>query len=148
MHRLGIIHDDVLMKMFRYSLEGKAHEWCRSLPAASVASLRDFHVAFNSYCKQKYYVDFLYEECCVEFDLLYTKSANYTNQNACKKEIVVEDNILHNSQRGLNGLYNDVLSQETGIGADQVVSELFYPSGNPIRRQLNQPATIFSFAEQ
>jgi hypothetical protein len=24
MHRLGIVHEDVLMKMFRYSLEGNA----------------------------------------------------------------------------------------------------------------------------
>jgi hypothetical protein len=58
MHRLGIIHEDVLMNMFRYSLEGKAREWCRSLPVTSIASLIYFHVAFNSYCKQKYYVDF------------------------------------------------------------------------------------------
>jgi hypothetical protein len=27
MHRLGMHHEDVLMKMFMYSLEGYAHEW-------------------------------------------------------------------------------------------------------------------------
>ena len=27
MHRFSILHEDVLMKMFMYSLEGDAHEW-------------------------------------------------------------------------------------------------------------------------
>jgi hypothetical protein len=71
MRQLGIIHEDVLMKMFRYSLEGKAREWCRSLPQSNISSLKEFHVVFNSYCKRKYAVDFLYDECCEEFQLLH-----------------------------------------------------------------------------
>jgi hypothetical protein len=39
MHQWGIHHEDVLMKMFMYSLEGDDCEWYRSLPPASISSL-------------------------------------------------------------------------------------------------------------
>ena len=48
-YHLQIMHEDVQIKLFRYSLEGKACEWCISLPAASIQSLKDFHIAFNNY---------------------------------------------------------------------------------------------------
>jgi hypothetical protein len=32
MHKWNIMHEDVLMKMFMYSLEGDAREWYMSLP--------------------------------------------------------------------------------------------------------------------
>jgi hypothetical protein len=54
MHKMDIIHEDVLMKMFRYSLEGKVREWCRYLPPSNISSLKEFHVIFNSYCKGMY----------------------------------------------------------------------------------------------
>jgi hypothetical protein len=31
MLKLKVIHEDVMIKLFRYSLEGKACDWCRSL---------------------------------------------------------------------------------------------------------------------
>jgi hypothetical protein len=34
-----IHHEDVLMKMFMFSLDGDAHEWYQSLPPASISSL-------------------------------------------------------------------------------------------------------------
>jgi hypothetical protein len=46
MRQLSIVHEDVLMKMFRYSLEGKAREWCRSFPPSSISSLKEFHAIF------------------------------------------------------------------------------------------------------
>lgn len=52
MHRLNIDHEDVLIKLFRFSLEGDAREWCRTLPVASIHSLKYFHTAFNNHCKQ------------------------------------------------------------------------------------------------
>jgi hypothetical protein len=60
------------MRMFRsgssfFSLEGIAREWCRSLPNASVSSLTDFHSAFNSFCKDYFPVEYLFEGCCEEF---------------------------------------------------------------------------------
>jgi hypothetical protein len=39
MHQWGIHHEDVLMNMFMYSLEGDAREWYRSFPPASISSL-------------------------------------------------------------------------------------------------------------
>jgi hypothetical protein len=51
MHQWGIHHEDVLMKMFMYSLEGYAHEWYRSLPPTSISSLERFHAAFSKHCK-------------------------------------------------------------------------------------------------
>jgi hypothetical protein len=67
MHQLGIHHEDVLMKMFMYSLEGYAREWYRSFPSASISSLEQFHVAFNDHCKRFFPADLLCENCCEEF---------------------------------------------------------------------------------
>ena len=39
MVQLNIQHEDVIMKMFMYSLEQDAREWYFSLPAASISSL-------------------------------------------------------------------------------------------------------------
>ena len=54
MDQLSIHHEDVLMKMFMYSLEGFARQWYRILPTASISTLKDFHDAFYSYCKRIY----------------------------------------------------------------------------------------------
>ena len=60
----GFVHEDVLIKLFKFSLEGNAREWCQSLPAVSIHSLKDFHVAFNSYYEKIYPADLLFPECC------------------------------------------------------------------------------------
>jgi hypothetical protein len=39
MHQWRIHHEDVLMKMFMYSLEGDACKWYQSLPPANISSL-------------------------------------------------------------------------------------------------------------
>jgi hypothetical protein len=39
------------------------------LPSSSISSLKEFHVAFHSYYKGIFSVEFLYEECCEEFEL-------------------------------------------------------------------------------
>jgi len=75
---LGIIHEDVLLKMFRYSLEGKAREWCRSLPPSSFSSLKDFHTAFHSYCKRIYPAKCLLNNCCEQFE--FKSSLNNNDQ--------------------------------------------------------------------
>lgn len=64
MHQLSIVHEDVLIKMARSSLEGNAREWCRYLPRSNIYSLKEFHTAFNYSCKSMYLVDFLYDEGC------------------------------------------------------------------------------------
>ena len=42
MDQLSIHHEDVLMKMFMYSLDGCARQWYRTLPASSISSRDDF----------------------------------------------------------------------------------------------------------
>jgi hypothetical protein len=69
-HRLEIVHEDVQIKLFGFSLEGIAHDWYRSLPVASISSLADFHASFHLFCKEIFSVDLLYPECCHEFHLL------------------------------------------------------------------------------
>jgi hypothetical protein len=51
-HRLQIVHEDVQIKLFGFSLEGIARDWYRSLPIASINSLADFHAAFHVFCKE------------------------------------------------------------------------------------------------
>jgi hypothetical protein len=51
-HQLHIVHEDVQINLFRYSLEGISRDWCRSLTIASINSLTGFHAAFNSFCKE------------------------------------------------------------------------------------------------
>ena len=67
MHQWGIHHEDVLMQMFMYSLEGYAREWYQSFPPTSISSLEQFHVAFNKHCKRLFPADLLFENCCEEF---------------------------------------------------------------------------------
>ena len=70
MLKLKVIREDVLIKMFRYYLEGATHDLCRFVLPSNISSLKQFHVAFHHYCKENFPVDFLYSECCYEFYLL------------------------------------------------------------------------------
>ena len=62
--QLSIHHEDVLMKMFMYSLDGCVRQWYITLPASSISSLKDFHDAFYSYCRRIYPAECLFEHCC------------------------------------------------------------------------------------
>jgi hypothetical protein len=64
MDQLDINHEDALLKMFMYSLEGDARQWYRSLPISNILSLKDFHASFHSYCKRIYSIELLLDECC------------------------------------------------------------------------------------
>ena len=67
MHQLGIHHEDVLMKMFTYSLEGDARVWYRPLPLASISSLEQFHTMFNMHCQKFYSSELICHSCCEEY---------------------------------------------------------------------------------
>jgi hypothetical protein len=54
MHQWEIHHEDVLMKMFMFSLVGDACEWHHSLPPASISSPREFRAIFNRHCPNNY----------------------------------------------------------------------------------------------
>ena len=69
-HRLQIVHEDVQIKFFGYSLEGIARDWYRSLPIASIGSLLDFHAAFHLFFKGILSAGLLYPKCYHEFNIL------------------------------------------------------------------------------
>jgi hypothetical protein len=62
-------HEDVLIKMFIFSLEEHAREWCQSLLVSSIHSLKEFHDAFYSYCKRIYLAEKSFEHCCEGYAL-------------------------------------------------------------------------------
>jgi hypothetical protein len=64
---LDVYHEDVLMKMFVFSLEGDAREWYRSLPPSSISSLKEFHRVFHHRCERYFSREILLEGCCEEF---------------------------------------------------------------------------------
>jgi hypothetical protein len=67
MHWWGIHHEDVLMNMFMFSLEGDARKWYKSLPPASISSLKQFHVAFNMHCQKFYSSKLICHSYCEEY---------------------------------------------------------------------------------
>jgi hypothetical protein len=112
LHQLHIVHEDVQIKLFKYSLEGIARDWCRSLPIASINYLTSFHVAFNSFCKEYFSVEYLYENCCDEFYLLHKDFASHENQ-ICDEAFIVEESIFHEYQEMLNDIHYDRNNTET-----------------------------------
>jgi hypothetical protein len=69
MAQLHIHDEDVLMKMFFYSLEGDEREWYLSLTLSSISSLKEFHRAFHEHCKRYFSQEIMFEYCCEEFHL-------------------------------------------------------------------------------
>jgi hypothetical protein len=43
-------------------------------PLQASISLTSFHAAFNSFCKDYFSAEYLYENCCDEFSLLHKDS--------------------------------------------------------------------------
>jgi hypothetical protein len=64
MEELNVHHEDVLMKLFMFSLENEARLWYKSLPHSSIPSLRFFHTLFHQRCKRIYSTKILFEDCC------------------------------------------------------------------------------------
>jgi hypothetical protein len=89
MDQQNIHHEDVLMKMFMYSLEGEARQWYRSLPISSLSSLKDFHAIFHSYCKRIYPVELLLHDCCEQIKSLSTNDwenfSDEIHEGICQK---------------------------------------------------------------
>jgi hypothetical protein len=44
---LNVHHEDVLMKLFMFSLERDARLWYKYLPHSSIPSLKEFHTTFH-----------------------------------------------------------------------------------------------------
>ena len=107
MNLLDLQHEDVCMKMFMYSLDGDAREWHFSLPPSSISSLKDFHTLFHEHCKRYFSYEFLFENCCEEYEL------HDEIEDINRKEIV-----LHNPHHLSNDLQNDVSSHKLELELD------------------------------
>ena len=60
----GCLYEDVM-----YSLDGDACESHFSLPPSIISSLKDFHTVFHEHCKRYFSYEFLFENCCEEYEL-------------------------------------------------------------------------------
>jgi hypothetical protein len=91
------VYEDVKIKIFRFSLQGAALDWCRSLPTTNIISLKFFHDAFNLFCKDDLLDDALFPECCHEFNFFC--QINGHEKFDCAEKYVVEENTFINIQR-------------------------------------------------
>ena len=97
----GFVHEDVLIKLFKFSLEEHARKWCQSLPAASILSLKDFHRAFTEHYKGYFSDEVLFENCCEEYEL-----------HDETGDINKEELVAHNLHQFSNTPQDDTLSYE------------------------------------
>ena len=78
MHQWQIQHEDVLLKMFMFSLAGDARKWYHSLPPASISSLSEFHAAFTAYCHNLYPSELIFHNCCEGYNnCIQDRAASY-----------------------------------------------------------------------
>ena len=103
-HQLLIVHEDVQINLFRYSLEWISHDWCRSLPVASIISLTGFHAAFNSFCKEYFPAKCLFEGCCDEFYFFHKDSSSHES-HIHDEAVNEEESIYHEDQEVLNDIH-------------------------------------------
>jgi hypothetical protein len=108
MDELNIHHEDVLMKLFMFSLERDARLWYKSLPHSSIPSLKDFHILFHQHCKRIYSAEILFEDCC---------NIKFIRQNEQTNLLDEEEGIIGISQVDENNQYEEVLA-DTEVGYD------------------------------
>jgi hypothetical protein len=123
-HRLQIVHEDVQIKLFGFSLEGIARDWYWSLPIASIISLADFHAVFHLFCKGIFSADLLYPECCHDFNLL-NKDPNIHEDFAAIEDISHHDQGIDDPHYDNHGDSFDIVlnaSIKDGCHEDHTIS--------------------------
>ena len=93
MHQWGIHHEDVLLKMFIFSLAGDAREWYFSLPPANISSLEQFYAVFNKHCKNFYSFELICHNYCEEWEGhdqdMVVSNEDYKNEDYMEEEYVL-----------------------------------------------------------
>jgi hypothetical protein len=74
--------------------------------------LTSFHPAFNSFCKEYFSAEHLYENYYDEFSFLHKYSSSHKNQ-ICDEAFIVEESICHEDQEVLNNIHYDRNNIET-----------------------------------
>jgi hypothetical protein len=95
MDQFNFHQEDVLMKMFMFSLKDDPRDWYFSLPAASISTLREFHVAFNLHSKRYYSSEFLFHDCCEEYEKSVQDASSFSPDYE-----VEEDNLVKKISEG------------------------------------------------
>jgi hypothetical protein len=93
MEQLDIHHEDVMIKMFMYFLEGYARQWYQYLTIYSISSLKDFHVVFHSYYKRIYPTKLLLDDCCEKIKSIST--SDWENFSDEIHEDICQNNEAH-----------------------------------------------------
>jgi hypothetical protein len=111
MHQLDIHHENVLMKLFMFSLGGDARHWYKSLPPSSISSLKEFHTTFHKHYRRIYPTDLLFEDCCnLDFIEQDCRDNQFTDEKSehdsnCgqlyEEEFVEKQDILQTDQENL-----------------------------------------------
>jgi hypothetical protein len=112
MEELNVHHEDVLMKLFMFSLEQDARLWYKYLPHSSIPSLKCFHTLFHQHCKRIYSAEILFEDCCdtspfeeeeekieisqVDEEEQYEEELAHKDAGSC--ELTQEEEIRHHGQ--------------------------------------------------
>jgi hypothetical protein len=131
----GFVHEDVLIKLFKFSLEENAREWCQSLPAVSIHSLKDFHVAFNSYYEKIYSADLIFDNCCKEsaFHIQHSVSIPSDCEDVGDSHIVdtfvIDSNVSYSFDYGIKDA-TDLDKEVADINSvsQEIQKQLFFPS--------------------
>lgn len=90
MHQLGIVHEYLLMKMFRYSLEGNAQEWCRYLPFSSIYSMKELHISFYNHYRRYFPHAILFEDYYQEFKSYLQHKLDDSSSNVDERKFSIE----------------------------------------------------------
>jgi hypothetical protein len=114
MYQWEIHHEDVLLKMFMFSLAGDAREWYHSLPPASISSLSEFHAAFTTYCQRLYPPELICHNCCGGYHSPIQEKV--VSEESCEED---PDDLNHNSV--LSPLHSS--ASEAGYESDEVPRE-------------------------
>jgi hypothetical protein len=76
------------------------------------------HASFNSFCKEYFPIECLFQGCCDNFSLLYKYFAIHESQ-ICDEAFTEEENIYHEEKEVLNGiLYVNNNTKTSGIISD------------------------------
>jgi hypothetical protein len=82
--------------------------------------LTSFHAAFNSFCKDYFSAEYLYEKCHDEFSLLHKDSYNHES-HICDEAFIIEENIYHEDHEVLNDIHYD----RSNIEMSSIISDVF-----------------------
>jgi hypothetical protein len=130
----GFVHEDVLIKLFKFSLEEKAREWCQSLPAVSIHSLKDFHVAFNSYYEKIYSADLIFDNCCkesashIQHSVSIPSDCEDVGDSHIEDTFVIDSNVPYSFDYGIkNATDLDKEVADINSVSQEIQKQLFFP---------------------